>query len=969
MAESTDNVLETLRAQIRALERTRTVDRTRLQEFERMKQDRDRHELIVSKLEAKIKPMYDAQQELRQNVRALEAEKIKVEELLQERTSEFELVTLDKEVAEQEVEELKEQLTELRLRLEEARLELETLKEERSLARLNDELPSTQMLDGQSVLDQNEILRDALIKLRDQSSSDLAALQIRLKKAERDAENLASLQEKYSQLQQQFEQSEEIAENLRQQLDIANGADEMLDELTVRNLNLSEQVDDMRATIQDLETLKGISDEIEASRLESEKQLQEEIGYRDILLHEQAERLAQIEETNAEYEYTVSRFRELVSVLQSELDQIRSEKSMEEAESAEINRRTREMFDLNQKLQAAALSSQAKTIDLELRKLEAQEATEYLSILKGFIPESLAAVREAIQALLCFRRITFKSSLISNTLKEYIAAEDEVNPSQSTEICDRLASLHAYACIFSSSMCICDTTEFEQFGLLLGDIVPIEEVLNECITQLRSNNDKQLRNDALSRINTGISLLAEIQALKLVGYLEVSGPVRSEEVDGLLFQLQSYTDGIVFVTSFLLRRVLAEFSIAATDTAERGDEHELGMSFEKQAEGIIAQSKGLKVLVSKAHGILKSWRDVSKSPSGEVVTRLGGVERSLRTVASYLRNVCFAVVARFNRDVESYQPCTYTEILAIMTQEIYNTSTATDTPNNGEFFFAGCPDTLKDMALQTREVTTIISSDDYAIDFATPTIEPWKAKVGEIRQQEAELKEDKARVARLTEEVKELSLQIHLKERALEESVIKMNVLNVRLSRSNERLGKLQDVESEVARRAELEKKLQQTVESLRGELEALTHETTMLRESVAENEGLAAQLQQLERRSLASNTDEMDAMAQQITALQSTIRYLQTTVEKSGHVEDALAFLEEPILPRFSSKLPSSNKAVVARVFDDLVDAVLGATSVEVSKEARRRWRRTHEQGRYQVAAQRALYEKLVRRVVAVQI
>jgi dynactin 1 len=55
---------------------------------------------------------------------------------------------------------------------------------------------------------------------------------------------------------------------------------------------------------------------------------------------------------------------------------------MSEAESAEISRRTREMYDLNQKLQASALKTQVKTIDLELRKLEAQEALEHLSIVR-----------------------------------------------------------------------------------------------------------------------------------------------------------------------------------------------------------------------------------------------------------------------------------------------------------------------------------------------------------------------------------------------------------------------------------------------------------------------------------------------------------------------------------------------------------------------------------------------------------
>jgi len=40
------------------------------------------------------------------------------------------------------------------------------------------------------------------------------------------------------------------------------------------------------------------------------------------------------------------------------------------------------MLNLNLKLQSTVLKSQVKAIDLELRKLEAQQAAEHLSIVK-----------------------------------------------------------------------------------------------------------------------------------------------------------------------------------------------------------------------------------------------------------------------------------------------------------------------------------------------------------------------------------------------------------------------------------------------------------------------------------------------------------------------------------------------------------------------------------------------------------
>lgn len=68
--------------------------------------------------------------------------------------------------------------------------------------------------------------------------------------------------------------------------------------------------------MEDLEALKELADELEENHMETEKQLQAEIDHRDMLLRGQMERLGSSEETNADYENTISQFRELVLNLQ-----------------------------------------------------------------------------------------------------------------------------------------------------------------------------------------------------------------------------------------------------------------------------------------------------------------------------------------------------------------------------------------------------------------------------------------------------------------------------------------------------------------------------------------------------------------------------------------------------------------------------------------------------------------------------
>ena len=74
--------------------------------------------------------------------------------------------------------------------------------------------------------------------------------------------------------------AEYAIEDLRSQLDNALGAEEMLEELTERNLSYGEKVEELQATIEDLENLKELADELEINHVETEKQMQEELGDR-----------------------------------------------------------------------------------------------------------------------------------------------------------------------------------------------------------------------------------------------------------------------------------------------------------------------------------------------------------------------------------------------------------------------------------------------------------------------------------------------------------------------------------------------------------------------------------------------------------------------------------------------------------------------------------------------------------------
>ena len=82
----------------------------------------------------------------------------------------------------------------------------------------------------------------------------------------------------YDKVKEKLDTAESQIEDLRQRLDDALGAEEMVEQLTEKNLALTEQLEDIQAGNDDLEALKELADELEENHVETEKQLQAEIG-------------------------------------------------------------------------------------------------------------------------------------------------------------------------------------------------------------------------------------------------------------------------------------------------------------------------------------------------------------------------------------------------------------------------------------------------------------------------------------------------------------------------------------------------------------------------------------------------------------------------------------------------------------------------------------------------------------------
>ena len=73
------------------------------------------------------------------------------------------------------------------------------------------------------------------------------------------------------------QEAESIIDELKEQVDDALGAEEMVEKLTDQNLELEEKIERLNETVADLEALRDLSEEQEELRLEVEHEIREEL--------------------------------------------------------------------------------------------------------------------------------------------------------------------------------------------------------------------------------------------------------------------------------------------------------------------------------------------------------------------------------------------------------------------------------------------------------------------------------------------------------------------------------------------------------------------------------------------------------------------------------------------------------------------------------------------------------------------
>ncbi|KKP07384.1 dynactin 1 [Trichoderma harzianum] len=939
--------IEDLKAKLKVLERKRVEDRDKLKQLDTIQGERDKFEGIIQKLQQKYQPIQQENTDLRKAIKEAEARFESVEALQAEHDTALELATLDREMAEETSEVLKMEVDALKEKAEELQLELDILKEENaeySKGMTPEERASTGWLQMERT---NERLREALLRLRDLTQEQEQELRDQIASMEEELKEFNTLKEEHTTAKEKLAQSESAVEDLRQQLDTALGAEDMIEDLTERNMSMSEQIEELKAVIEDLENLKEINDELEINHVQNEKEMQEELDFRDSVIAEQARRAQQQDANLGDMEYTLSRFRELVTNLQSDLDDMRASQAVTEGESEKLNDRSRAMMDLNMKLQISASKAQVKTIDLELRRLEAQEAEQHLEILKLFLPDSYRDDQDSVLALLRFRRLAFKANLVNGFIRERVNGQPEPGHEDDVlagcEAIDKLVWVASMCDRFVNDISHCTIEQFTKYQNSLLELEPVERALNSWIDGLRRDELKEQK--CADELQRTISLMSHL------GEVHISSGIAAfaDDIHMRALIVQSHLDSAT--VAFNVIRSMVQRAIPAA-----GEEDELAQHFAKKIDLAITQTRSTKVFAGKAVRALEDLKARSLSLGEDTKGAFEQCETLTQELARLTRDIGLGIHKLLTHDEGRNEPFTYSEVNDVVRQAVLES-----TQTNESDLFSSYLNKLKVATEQISDLASLAADLDQTHDYdVSPS--PWRLRAQELRILKTVPVDTEEELRRLKAEYNEVRRTIAQRDEHLSTAVLKIETLESRMrdAQANvERIGSLQSELEEVNGHVT---SLKEDIEKQDRELKNLESERDKWKKIASDSRAYAdgadaADMKAGQERAVAT-AREMDALKKDIESLQAAVRYLRDDNRRARMKEQQdYEWLSEPLKKEPSSE--QQRKALVVAegrdVLGELLKMATSATVFDLSAAPKQKlaWRPARTTPQYHAAKQ----------------
>ncbi|XP_008207365.1 dynactin subunit 1 isoform X4 [Nasonia vitripennis] len=515
---------ENLKAQIRDLsERIEILRVKRMQDKERMK-DFEKLKLQLEQLiEFKTKVMESQaslQRELqraRQEARDAHAAREQYQDEMADLAETVEMATLDKEMAEEKAETLQIELEQLKEKLEEQTIDLEILRNEMSDKMSGGSAPTgTSSFEVKQLEQQNARLRETLVRMRDLSAHEKHEFQKLQKDLEQKKSEILELSRTKEKLSARVEEMERQIADLQEQVDAALGAEEMVENLGERKMALEEKVAELEEAVTDLEALQDMSDQLAESSKELEMELREELDMALAAARDAQRQRDAALETLSDREMTITKFRELTQKLQEQCLELQQRLQSSESTNAAAKgagQQLAEILDFQKTF--AETRAQTKAVDLELRRLDAEEARNHVRYLLSFMPLAFmnrGGDHDAILTLLFIPRMIQKTEIVISQVRDKYKSVDKIDRAtivkghavaQSafrSRLCAHMYALQTALGSFESALSVCSSDSMLKVGGAYPEMAAQEKSVDSLIDLAKRDQlDENLSMEAIER--------------------------------------------------------------------------------------------------------------------------------------------------------------------------------------------------------------------------------------------------------------------------------------------------------------------------------------------------------------------------------------------------------------------------------------------------------------------------------------
>lgn len=250
----------------------------------------------------------------------------------------------------------------------------------------------------------------------------------------------------------QIDELEAQVVDLQEQVDAALGAEEMVEQLAEKKMELEDRVKLLEEEVNELEALEEVHELLVEGNRELELDLREELDMAMIAKRDMVREKDAAIETILDRDQTILKFRELVQKLNDQIVELRE--SRENANDLSLNSSSGggggrhltgsadqmaavDAMDFKQMF--AESKAYTRAIDLQIRQIELGQSTEHVRLLTAYMPDTFmcrGSDHDAILVILLVARIVYKADIIVSQARERFAAVEQV---------DRNAVLQAHA--------------------------------------------------------------------------------------------------------------------------------------------------------------------------------------------------------------------------------------------------------------------------------------------------------------------------------------------------------------------------------------------------------------------------------------------------------------------------------------------------------------------------------------------